>query len=99
MAVAGLALSAVGFVMTRDPNGFDESGLYEGMDRSAIVARYGTPDARKMHDHYERLTYIDGAHYQYLLMLRDDTLLYWERDRVYKANRFSSIGEWTGTPQ
>jgi hypothetical protein len=98
-ALGALALSAAVFAMTRAKSGFDPSGLYEGMDRSAIIARYGTPDARKSHDHAERLTYIDGEHYQYLLMLRDDKLLYWEHDRVYKANRFSSIGEWEDAPK
>ena len=98
-ALAGLVLSAAVIIMGRGTGGFDESGLYEGMDRSAIIARYGTPDARKKHDHTERLTYTDGDHYQYLLMLREDKLLYWERDRVYKPNRFSSVGNWTGTPQ
>lgn len=92
-ALTGLALSAAVFAMNRGQSGFAASGLYEGMDRSAIIARYGTPDARKSHDHAERLTYTDGEHYQYLLMLRDGKLIYWEHDRVYKASRFSSIGE------
>lgn len=92
-AVTGLAISAAVLTMGRRQSGFDASGLYEGMDRSAIIARYGTPDSRKSHDHSERLTYTDGEHYQYLLMLRDDKLIYWDHDRVYKANRFSSLGK------
>ncbi len=96
-ALAAVALAAAVFTMGRGAGTFDESGLYEGMDRSAIVARYGPPDARKSHDHAERLTYTDGEHYQYLLMLRDGKLIYWEHDRVYQASRFSSIGERTGT--
>ena len=72
-----------------DDSRFDKSKLYEGMDRSSIIAHYGTPDSRKNHDTNERLTYKDGEHYQYLLMLKDGKLLYWQHDRVYKANRFS----------
>lgn len=98
-ALVGLAFYAAVSTMGRGSGGFNESALYKGMDRSAIIARYGTPDQRKKHDNAERLIYIDGDHYQYLLMLRDDKLLYWEHDRVYKANRFSSIGEWTDAPR
>jgi hypothetical protein len=90
----GLAVLLAGFVATLGGCGesrFDESKLYEGMDRSAIVAHFGTPDDRKKHDHAERLTYLDGDHYQYLLMLIDGKLKYWEHDRVYKAGRFSNI--------
>lgn len=69
----------------------DESKLYKGMDRSGIIARFGPPDKRKSHDDVERLTYMDGDHYQYLLLLRDDKLIEWHHDRIYKANRFSNV--------
>jgi len=69
----------------------DESKLYKGMDRSGIIARFGKPDKRKTHDNVERLTYTDGDHYQYLLLLVDDKLVEWHHDRIYKANRFSNV--------
>jgi hypothetical protein len=69
----------------------DESKLYKGMDRSSIVARFGTPDARKSHGDTERLTYKDGDNYQYLLLLTDDKLIAWHHDRIFKANRFSDV--------
>lgn len=72
-------------------SGFDETKLYQGMDRSGIIARFGAPDARRQHGDAERLTYKDGEHYQYLLLLIDGKLKYWHHDRVYKANRFSII--------
>jgi hypothetical protein len=78
---------------------FDPSKLYKGMDRSTIVAQYGSPDGRKRHDDVERLTYKDGEHYQYLLMLVDGKLKYWHHDRVYKANRFSNIRNWEASEQ
>jgi hypothetical protein len=70
---------------------YDETELYVGMDRSSIVARFGTPDAKKSHDDVERLTYQDGDNYQYLLLLRDGKLLDWHHDRIFKANRFSDV--------
>jgi len=69
----------------------DESKLYKGMDRSAILARFGTPDARKIHDNAERLTYRDGDNYQYLILLIDGKLVAWHHDRIFKANRFSNV--------
>lgn len=77
----------------------DETKLYKGMDRSAIIAHFGAPDARKSHPPAERFIYKDGEHYQYLLMLIDDKLQYWHHDRVYKANRFSSIRNWSDAEQ
>lgn len=77
----------------------DETKLYKGMDRSAIIAHFGVPDVRKVHPPAERLTYKDGNHYQYLLMLMDGKLAYWHHDRVYKANRFSSIRDWDEAEQ
>ncbi len=70
---------------------FDETSLYKGMDRSSIIARFGTPDARKAHGDVERLTYQDGDHYQYLLLLMDGKLTDWHHDRIFKANRFSDV--------
>ncbi|GAB4108201.1 MAG: hypothetical protein Kow00105_14520 [Phycisphaeraceae bacterium] len=95
---ATLASLLLMFIMT-GCNGerFDGSRLYKGMDRSTIIARYGQPDARKRHGNAERLTYRDGKHYQYLLMLIDDRLEYWEHERVYTAKRYSSIRDWTPT--
>ena len=72
-------------------NQLDESKLYEGMDRSGIIARFGTPDSRKSHGDVERLTYRDGDHYQYLLLLTDGKLVAWRHDRIFKANRFSNV--------
>ncbi len=69
----------------------DESKLYQGMDRSSIIAHFGSPDARKTHDNVERLTYKDGDNYQYLILLIDGKLETWHHDRIYKANRFSNI--------
>jgi len=69
----------------------DESKLSKGMDRSSIIARFGAPDARKSHGEMERLTYSDGDHYQYLLLLDDGKLIEWHHDRIYKANRFSNV--------
>lgn len=74
-----------------DDSRFNETYLYEGMDRSVIVAKYGPPDKRKARGGVERLTYIDGDHYQYLLLLVDDKLQTWHKDRVYKESRFSNI--------
>ncbi len=73
---------------------FDPSNLSKGMDRSAIIAYYGTPDKRSIHEHAERLTYKDGEHYQYLLMLVDGKLEYWTQDRIYQSTRFSNIKTW-----
>lgn len=67
---------------------FDETKLYQGMDRTGIIARFGSPDAILQHDNAERLIYKDGEHYQYLLMLIDGKLDVWHHDRVYKTNRF-----------
>ncbi len=83
----GMAVSVGGCGESR----FDESKLYEGMDRSSIIAHFGMPDSRKKRDSIERLTYKDGEHYQYLMMLKDGKLAYWQHDRVYKTSRFSSI--------
>ncbi len=69
----------------------DESKLYKGMDRSSIIARFGSPDARKSHGDVERFTYKDGDNYQYLLLLIDDKLTAWHHDRIFKANRFSNV--------
>ena len=69
----------------------DESKLYKGMDRSGIIARFGAPDARKSHGEVERLTYMDGDNYQYLLLLVDNKLQEWHHDRIFKANRFSNV--------
>lgn len=69
-----------------DPNVF-----HKGMHRSAIIARLGAPDAVKRHDDVERLTYKDGEHYKYLLLLDDGKLTVWRHDRVYKKSRFSTI--------
>lgn len=74
-----------------DGGKIDETKLYEGMDRSTIIANFGSPDSRKKHDHIERLTYKDGEHYKYMLMLDDGKLKYWYRDRVYKTSRFSNV--------
>ena len=70
---------------------FDPSRLSKGMDRSTIIAYYGTPDKRSIHEHAERLSYKDGKHYQYLLMLVDGKLEYWTQDRLYQPSRFSNI--------
>lgn len=69
----------------------DESKLFKGMDRSGIIARFGAPDKRKSHGSMERLTYNDGDHYQYLLLLDDNKLIEWHHDRIYKANRFANV--------
>jgi len=74
-----------------DEGRLNEDELYKGMDRSNILARFGTPDARKKHDNVERLTYKDGDNYQYLLLLTDGQLVTWHHDRIYKANRFSNV--------
>jgi len=74
-----------------DDTQFDEAQLYEGMDRSLIIAKYGTPDKRKVHGDTERLSYKDGEHYQYLLLLSKDKLRLWHKDRTYKENRYSNI--------
>jgi len=79
-----------------DDSRFDEAPLYQGMDRSVIIANYGPPDKRKTHDQVERLTYLDGDHYQYLLLLIDGKLQAWDKDRVYKEGRFSNIRHGSG---
>ncbi len=66
----------------------DESQLYKGMDRSTIIAQFGTPDKRRIHDTAERLTYLDGDKFQYLLLLVDDQLQGWQRDRVYRTGKY-----------
>lgn len=68
---------------------FDETNLYEGMSRSAIIAQFGTPDSKNKRDNYERFTFKDGEHYQYLMMLKDGKLHSWQHDRVYKATLLS----------
>lgn len=82
-----LVLSSAGCDDTR----IDSDVFKQGMDRSAIVGRLGAPDKRKSHDHIERLTYQDGEHYQYLLLLTDGKLTTWYHDRVYKKSKFSQI--------
>jgi len=74
-----------------DDGQFDETYLYKDMDRSLIIAKYGRPDKRKSHGDVERLIYIDGEHYQYLLLLDENKLQLWHRDRTYKENRYSNI--------
>ncbi len=90
-AIPCLAIAFFVLVGGCDNNQFDESKLYVGMDRSGIIARFGTPDARKSHGEVERLTYQDGENYQYLLLLMDGKLTAWHHDRIFKANRFSNV--------
>jgi len=85
------ALGCLALLLVGCDDRFDDSALYKGMDRSTILGHYGTPDKRKVRAHTERLTYMDGDHYQYLLMLSHGELVYWEQERVYKANRFSDV--------
>lgn len=98
-ALTGLVLSVAALNGGCEESRFDDSGLYEGMDRSTIIARFGSPDTRKSHDNAERLTYKDGEYYQYLLMLIDGKLIYWQHDRMYQAGRFSSIGNRSEDPE
>jgi len=74
-----------------DDSQFNETHLYKGMDRSLIIAKYGAPDKRKSRDDVERLIYTDGKHYQYLLLLIDDKLQDWHKDRVYQPGKYSNI--------
>ncbi len=90
--IGGLLCCALTLAMLGcDGDRVDASALYKGMDRSAIIAHLGAPDERKRHDHMERLTYKDGEHYEYLLLLKDGKLSTWHHERIYKTNRFSQV--------
>jgi hypothetical protein len=90
-ATLGLLVIVLASVGGCDDSQFDEAHLYKGMDRSLIIAKYGRPDKRKARGDVERLIYTDGEHYQYLLLLDNDKLQVWHKDRTYKENRYSNI--------